>query len=214
MTKILKVKPTRMELLRLKRRIKLAEKGHKILKEKQDALIMEFFTIYDEALALRRELNQKIAEAFEQLRLAEIDMGIVRLSEIALSVRPNKEIDIKRRNIMGVPVPLIEAEGFKRDPSERGYAFVSSSSKVDVASEKFEEVLELAIRLAEVEETLKRLAREIEKTKRRVNALEYIIIPRMKETVKYISQHLDEMERENFFRLKRVKALLEAKAQA
>jgi len=89
MTRILKVKPTRMELLRLKRRIKLAEKGHKILKEKQDALIMEFFTIYDEALALRREVNQKIAEAFEQLRLAEIDVGVVRLSEIALSVKPN-----------------------------------------------------------------------------------------------------------------------------
>jgi len=193
MTRILKVKPTRMELLRLKRRIKLAEKGHKILKEKQDALIMEFFTIYDEALALRREVNQKIAEAFEQLRLAEIDVGVVRL--------------------MGVPVPLIEAEGFRRDPYERGYAFVSSSPKVDVTAEKFEEVLELVTRLAEIEETLKRLAKEIEKTKRRVNALEYIIIPRMAETVKYISQHLDEMERENFFRLKRVKALLEAKAQ-
>ncbi|NJE26221.1 V-type ATP synthase subunit D [Thermococcus sp. MV5] len=213
MAGMLKVKPTRMELLRLKRRIKLAEKGHKILKEKQDALIMEFFTIYDEAIALRRELNQKIAEAFEQLRLAEIDMGVVRLSETALSVKPNREINIKRRNIMGVPVPLIEAEGFRRDPYERGYAFVSTSPKVDVAAEKFEEVLELAIRLAEIEETLKRLAKEIEKTKRRVNALEYIIIPRMKETVKYISQHLDEMERENFFRLKRVKALLEAKAQ-
>jgi len=213
MTRILKVKPTRMELLRLKRRIKLAEKGHKILKEKQDALIMEFFTIYDEALALRREVNQKIAEAFEQLRLAEIDVGVVRLSEIALSVKPNKEIKIKRRNIMGVPVPLIEAEGFRRDPYERGYGFVSSSPKVDVTAEKFEEVLELVTRLAEIEETLKRLAKEIEKTKRRVNALEYIIIPRMAETVKYISQHLDEMERENFFRLKRVKALLEAKAQ-
>ncbi|MCD6140602.1 MAG: V-type ATP synthase subunit D [Thermococcus sp.] len=213
MTRILKVKPTRMELLRLKRRIKLAEKGHKILKEKQDALIMEFFTIYDEALALRREVNQKIAEAFEQLRLAEIDVGVVRLSEIALSVKPNKEIKIKRRNIMGVPVPLIEAEGFRRDPYERGYAFVSSFPKVDVTAEKFEEVLELVTRLAEIEETLKRLAKEIEKTKRRVNALEYIIIPRMAETVKYISQHLDEMERENFFRLKRVKALLEAKAQ-
>ncbi|WP_461867099.1 V-type ATP synthase subunit D [Thermococcus sp.] len=212
MPNILNVKPTRMELLKLRKRIQLAKKGHKLLKDKQDALIMEFFTIYDEALNLRRELNSKMEEAFDVLRLAEIDVGILKLREISLSIKPNKEVEIRRRNIMGVPVPLIEAESFKRRPDERGYAFVSSSPRVDLAAEKFEEVLELAVRLAEVEETLKRLANEIEKTKRRVNALEYIIIPRMEETVKFIKQRLDEMERENFFRLKRVKALIEARA--
>ncbi|AIF70263.1 ATP synthase subunit D [Palaeococcus pacificus DY20341] len=213
MPEILKVKPTRMELLKLKKRIKLAAKGHKLLKEKQDALIMEFFTIYDEALSLRRELNQKMEEAFESLRMAEIEVSVTKLKEIALGVRPNKEVEIKRRNIMGVPVPLIEAESFKRTPEERGYSFVSTSPRVDIVAQKFEEVLELAVRLAEVEETLQRLAREIEKTKRRVNALEYIIIPRMEATVKFIEQRLDEMERENFFRLKRVKALLEARQE-
>lgn len=211
MPEILKVKPTRMELLKLKRRIKLAQKGHKLLKEKQDALIMEFFTIYDEALSLRKELAQKMEEAFAALRLAEIDVGLLKLKEVALGVKPNNEITIRKRNIMGVPVPLIEAESFKRKPDERGYPFVSTSSRVDIAAQKFEEVLDVAVRLAEVEETLKRLAKEIEKTKRRVNALEYIIIPRMEATVKFISQRLDEIERENFFRLKRVKALLEAR---
>ncbi|MCD6559130.1 V-type ATP synthase subunit D [Palaeococcus sp. (in: euryarchaeotes)] len=212
MAEILNVKPTRMELLKLKKRIKLASKGHKLLKEKQDALIMEFFTIYDEALSLRKELNQKMVEAFDTLRMAEIDVGVSRIKEIALGVSPNKEVEIRRRNIMGVPVPLIEAESFKRSIEDRGYSFVSTSPSVDTAAQKFEEVLELAIRLAEVEETLKRLAREIEKTKRRVNALEYIIIPRMEATVKFIEQRLDEMERENFFRLKRIKAILEAKS--
>ncbi|AAL80308.1 V-type ATP synthase subunit D [Pyrococcus furiosus DSM 3638] len=211
MPEILKVKPTRMELLKLKRRVKLAERGHKLLKEKQDALIMEFFTIYDEALSMRRELIKKIGEAFEALRLAQVEVGSVRLKEIAIGVNPNKEIEVRSRNIMGVRVPLIEVPELKRKPSERGYAFISTSSAVDVAAEKFEEVLELAIRLAEVEESLKRLGKEIEKTKRRVNALEYIIIPRMKNTIKFIEQHLDEMERENFFRLKRIKALLEAR---
>lgn len=212
MAEILNVKPTRMELLKLKRRIKLASKGHKLLKEKQDALIMEFFTIYDEALSLRKELNQKMVEAFDALRMAEIDVGVSRIREIALGVTPNKEVEIRKRNIMGVPVPLIEAESFRRSIEDRGYSFVSTSPSVDTAAQKFEEVLELAIRLAEVEETLKRLAREIEKTKRRVNALEYIIIPRMEVTVKFIEQRLDEIERENFFRLKRIKAILEAKS--
>ncbi|WP_297500998.1 V-type ATP synthase subunit D [Thermococcus sp.] len=214
MAELLNVKPTRMELLNLKRRIKLAKKGHKLLKDKQDALIMEFFTIYDEALTLRRELNLKMGEAFKALQMAEIDVGTLRLREIGLSVKPNREVEIRKRNVMGVAVPLIEAESFRRSAGERGYAFVSSSAKVDVAADKFEEVLDLAVRLAEVEETLKRLAKEIETTKRRVNALEYIIIPRMEATVKFIKQRLDEMERENFFRLKRVKALIEARAQA
>ena len=213
MAELLNVKPTRMELLNLKRRIKLAKKGHKLLKDKQDALIMEFFTIYDEALQLREELGMKMAEAFKVLQAAEIDVGTLRLKEISLSVKPNREIDVKKRNVMGVPVPLIEAESFRRSTKERGYALVSSSAKVDLAAEKFEEVLDLAVRLAEVEETLKRLAKEIEVTKRRVNALEYIIIPRMEATVKFIKGRLDEMERENFFRLKRVKALIEARAQ-
>jgi len=214
MAELLNVKPTRMELLNLKRRIQLAKKGHKLLKDKQDALIMEFFTIYDEALSLREEFGRKMDEAFRALQMAEVDVGTLRLKEISLSVRPNREVEIKRRNVMGVPVPLIEADSFRRKVGERGYAFVSSSPRVDLASEKFEEALDLAVRLAEVEETLKRLAKEIETTKRRVNALEYIIIPRMEATVKFIKQRLDEMERENFFRLKRVKALIEARAQA
>ncbi|WP_062371387.1 V-type ATP synthase subunit D [Thermococcus guaymasensis] len=214
MAELLNVKPTRMELLNLKRRISLAKKGHKLLKDKQDALVMEFFTIYDEALQLRRELNEKMAIAFETLTRAQVEAGTLPLREAALAVKPNKEIEMKKRNVMGVSVPLIEAESFKRNASERGYAFVSTSPFVDIAAEKFEEVLDLAVRLAEVEETLKRLAKEIEVTKRRVNALEYIIIPRMEATVKFIKQRLDEMERENFFRLKRVKALIEARAQA
>jgi len=209
---LLNVKPTRMELLNLKRRVTLARKGHKLLKDKQDALVMEFLAIYDEALRLRGELGEKMAGAFRALQAAEMDAGTLRLKEIALSVKPNREVEIKERNVMGVPVPLIEAESFRRSADERGYAFVSSSVKVDVASEKFEEALETAVRLAEVEETLKRLGREIEVTKRRVNALEYIIIPRMEATIRFIEQRLDEMERENFFRLKRVKALMEARA--
>jgi V/A-type H+-transporting ATPase subunit D len=214
MAELLNVKPTRMELLNLKRRITLAKKGHKLLKDKQDALVMEFFTIYDEALQLREELNKKMEAAFDVLLKAQLKAGTLPLREASIGVNPNREVEIKQRNVMGVPVPLIEAESFKRSAGERGYALVSTGPEVDLVAEKFEEVLDLAVRLAEVEETLKRLAKEIEVTKRRVNALEYIIIPRMEATVKFIKQRLDEMERENFFRLKRVKALIEARAQA
>ncbi|MDV3104649.1 V-type ATP synthase subunit D [Thermococcus waiotapuensis] len=213
MPELLNVKPTRMELLNLKRRITLATKGHELLKDKQDALVMEFFTVYDEALRLREELSKEMEAAFEALLNAQLEVGTLRLKEAALSVKPNREIEIKQRNVMGVSVPLIEAESFRRNVQERGYSFVSTGPSVDLVAEKFEEVLDLAVRLAEVEETLKRLAKEIETTKRRVNALEYIIIPRMEATVKFIKQRLDEIERENFFRLKRVKALIEARSQ-
>ena len=210
MAELLNVKPTRMELLNLKRRIELAKKGHKLLKDKQDALIMEFFAIYDEALELRRSLTEKMQEAFKALTLAEVDIGLIPLKEAAMAVKPNSEIEIRSRNVMGVSVPMVKGGNFRR--KERGYAFISTSTSVDVAAEKFEEALEVIVRLAEVEETLKRVAKEIETTKRRVNALEYIIIPRMEATRKFIEQRLDEMERENFFRLKRVKALIEARS--
>ncbi len=206
------VNPTRMELLKLKEKVKLAEKGHRLLKEKRDALIMEFFNILEDARRVRKEAEAILAEAFQRLVMVEMTAGPSRLSEAALaaSTKDSLNLDFGSQSIMGIKVPVLRMGSTTRKIAERGYSLTDTTSMVDEAASKFEEVLTAIVRLAEVEESIKRLAEEIESTKRRVNALEYIVIPRLVATVKYIKMRLDEMERENFFKLKRIKAVMEA----
>ncbi len=206
------VNPTRMELLKLKEKVKLAEKGHRLLKEKRDALIMEFFNILEDAKRVRKEAEATLTEAFQKLVIAETTAGPSRVSEAALAATSKSAInlDFGSQSIMGIKVPVLRMSATSRKVAERGYSVMDTPSMLDEAASKFEEVLLAIMRLAEVEESVKRLAEEIESTKRRVNALEYIVIPRLMATVKYIKMRLDEMERENFFKLKRIKAVMEA----
>lgn len=199
------VNPTRMELLKLKDREKLAVKGHGLLKEKRNALIMEFFNILERVKGSREEVEKKLAEAFEDLTAAQIIMGDLAVNKAAMSVKESVHVDIDSRSVMGVVVPIIETETAKKTLVDRGYGFVDTSAKLDEAARKFEEAIILTIELAEIEKTIILLAAEIESTKRRVNALEHIIIPRLENTVKYIEMRLEEMERENFVRLKMIK---------
>ncbi|MDI6723217.1 MAG: V-type ATP synthase subunit D [Methanobacterium sp.] len=199
------VNPTRMELLKLKDREKLAIKGHGLLKEKRNALIMEFFNILERVKGSRENVENKLAEAFEDLTTAQIVMGDLAVKRAAMSVKESVHVDIDSRSVMGVVVPIIDTETAKRTMVERGYGFVDTSAKLDEAARKFEEAITLTIELAEIEKTIILLAAEIESTKRRVNALEHIIIPRLENTVKYIEMRLEEMERENFVRLKMIK---------
>ena len=199
------VNPTRMELLKLKDREKLAVKGHGLLKEKRNALIMEFFNILERVKGSRENVEKKLAEAFEDLTAAQISMGDLAVKKAAMSVTESVKVDIDSRSVMGVVVPLIDSETSKRTIVERGYGFMDTSAKLDEAAKKFEESIALIFELAEIEKTVVLLAAEIESTKRRVNALEHIIIPRMENTVKYIEMRLEEMERENFVRLKMIK---------
>ncbi len=208
------ISPTRMELLKLNRRVKLAEKGHKLLKEKRDALITEFLDIVEEVRGIRTEVESKLEDSYRNLLMAQATLGAESVKEISLVTAQDISMDFDTRNIMGVKVPLIEAGRITRDVTQRGYGFVDTSATVDECAKSFEESLELIIKLAEIEETVKRLATEVEKTKRRVNALEYIIVPRLGATAKYIRMRLEEMERENFSRLKKIKAALERKAEA
>lgn len=199
------VNPTRMELLKLKDREKLAVKGHGLLKEKRNALIMEFFNILERVKGSRDEVEKKMAEAFEDLTTAQIVMGDLAVKKAAVSVKESVKVDIDSRSVMGVVVPILEAETSQRNMVQRGYGFVDTSAKLDEAARKFEESITLILELAEIEKTIVLLAEEIESTKRRVNALEHIIIPRVENTVKYIEMRLEEMERENFVRLKMIK---------
>jgi len=206
------IKPTRSALLRLNRRVLLAERGHRLLKEKRDVLVIEFFSIFEDQKYLRRKINEDLKDAFKDyMKLRIVDRDIENLATVLPKIQ-SPEIEIKRKNIMGVNVPLINLKKGKRNLLERGYNLYTSSTLLDDVYDKFGEILEEIVRLGEIERSVKLLAREIEKTKRRVNALEYIIIPALEEKRRFIQFQLDEREREDFFRMKRVKSLMESKA--
>jgi len=204
------VSPTRMELLRLSRRTKLAEKGHDLLREKRDALIAEFLDVVGEVRDARKEMEAKLKEAFDFFIVAQALSGVEQVRQLSLMTSREIELEFSSRSIMGVHVPILELETeLARKVTERGYGFMDSSAAVDRSARSFEEALEKILKLAELEEAVRNLAGEVEKTKRRVNALEYVMIPRLKATRKYIRMRLEEMERENFTRLKKIKAMLE-----
>ena len=204
------ISPTRMELLKLGRRIKLAEKGHKLLKEKRDALVSEFLDVVQRVHESRDSSNEKLAEAFRDLLMAQAVMGSDAVWQISQVTGQEIKIDVDTMNIMGVKVPMIVTEDVKRSMIDRGYGFADTSSKLDDAARNFEVAIGEVIKLAEVQQSVESLASEVIKTKRRVNALEYIVIPRLKATAIHIRMRLAEMERENFTRLKKIKAAIEA----
>ncbi len=199
-------KTTRLELIETRGKINLAEKGHKLLKQKQDVLILEFFKIFNKAKDLRSELNKQLGSAYKSLGVAEAYHGFYELESLALSIKKAPGVEVKGKNVMGVRIPEIKGTDVKKSTIERGYSFIGSSAKIDEASSSFEQSLDMIIKLAETENALKRLLREI--TKRRVNALEYILIPSLKSKSKYISMRLDEIERDQFIALKIMKKKL------
>ncbi len=200
---------TRMELQKLKKRLKLAKKGHKLLKEKRDILIMEFFNILERARNLREETEKKVQEAFKSLILSEAYHGVSFIERISQEIGKLEGVSVSYKNIMGVRVPSFKLEDTKRNLLERGYEIYTTSLVIDDTSRKFEEALKYVIKLAETEKSLFLLAEEIKKTKRRVNILEKRVIPNLELMIKFIEMKLDEMERENFVRLKRIKTMLE-----
>ena len=205
------INPTRMELLSLKNRTKLAVKGHGLLKEKRDALIKEFFDILDRVKGVREAAERSLKEANEALLEAQIAMGDLAVRKASLSVKESIDVDIKSRSVMGVSVPVTNVKMEERSIIDRGYSFSDTTIQLDEAAKKFEESIKFLIELGEVEKTIFLLAEEIEATKRRVNALENIMIPRFENTEKYIDMRLQEMERENFVRLKMIRSTIEKK---
>ncbi|WP_400224592.1 V-type ATP synthase subunit D [Methanobrevibacter smithii] len=205
------INPTRMELLSLKNRTKLAVKGHGLLKEKRDALIKEFFDILDRVKGVREAAERSLKEANESLLEAQIAMGDLAVRKASLSVKESIDVDIKSRSVMGVSVPVTNVKMEERSIIDRGYSFSDTTIQLDEAAKKFEESIKFLIELGEVEKTIFLLAEEIEATKRRVNALEHIMIPRFENTEKYIDMRLQEMERENFVRLKMIRSTIEKK---
>lgn len=200
------VKPTRSELIGLKRKIQLSERGYKILKMKRDGLILEFFKLLKEAKDSRGALQERYARAVEAMALANTVEGAIGVKTAALSVKEVPRITLKSKNIMGVVVPQIESSKVKKSLVERGYGVLGTSPVIDETATAFEDLVESIIESAEVETTMKKLLEEIEKTKRRVNALEFKVIPELNAARDFIKMRLDEMEREELFRLKKIKA--------
>ncbi len=199
------VKPTRMELLRIRKRKILAENGHDLLSEKKDALINEFFKIVDKRKELREELEKALEKSYDSLIEAEMVLGKSEVESIASGAKKMEGVDIESDNIMGVKVPELHPE----ISEEKFYGYADTSIRLDEAVENFREAMDLSLRLAEVEGKLNRLAEEIEKAKRRVNSLEYNYIPKLEATIKYIERQLEEREREDFFRRKKIKSMME-----
>ena len=205
--------PTRMELLKAKTRVKLARKGHKLLKQKRDALVLEFFKILGKAQDLRSELNTRMSNAYGALAVAQAYHSMQEIEEAAMAVKRAPNVHVEVRNIMGVKIPTLEASEPKKLLLARGYSIVGTSAKIDEVADSFEHVLDLIFKLSETENGIRRLILEIEKTKRRVNSLEFVMIPRLESQAKLIRFRLEEMERDSFVMLKTIKRKLEKNAE-
>lgn len=206
-------KPTRMELLGIRKKLVLAEKGHKLLEDKRDALVEKFLKSIKKRDELKKEIDSLFKQAFDALTDAQMIIGVDKVKALSELVESLGEIATDTENIMGVRVPKIvqrESE-YKSKPL---YSLSDTCARLDDASLLFSQILQKLLELAEIEGTVQSLAGEIEKTKRRVNVLENILIPKLKATRKYIEMQLEEREREDFFRRKRIKAIMERKDYA
>ena len=199
------IKPTRSELLETKRKIKMTKAGYKILKMKRDGLILEFFKILEEAKQVRDQITKQYDFAMQKIAIASAVDGEIAVRSAAFALKDRPEIKLRSKNVMGLVVPEIDATSIKKPMEKRGYGVIGVSSHIDEATSAFEDLVETIIKAAEIETTMKKLLDEIEKTKRRVNALEFKVIPELQQAEAFIRLRLEEMERENIFRLKRIK---------
>jgi len=208
------VKPTRKNLMAIEDRIDLSERGHDTLEQKRDGLIMEFMDILDQAQDVRSDVSETYDTAQRKIDMARAMEGDVAVRGAAAALKEHPEITTQSKNIMGVVVPQIESSKVRKSIDERGYGLLGSSARIDEAADAYEDLLEKIILAAEVETAMKKMLTEIETTKRRVNALEFTLLPRLYENQEYIEQKLEEQEREEIFRLKKIKAKKEAEEKA
>jgi len=192
-----------MELLTLRKRRKIAERGRDLLREKLDALMIEFFQFVREITALRSKAQKLLTEAYDDFVEAQMAIGSVRLEQASVRVEDRFTIETKTRNVIGVTIPYIQVT--LKPLAAFPYNPYDTSIKLDEATLKMAEAIKAIAELSSAEAAVKKLAEAIASTKRRVNSLEYVIIPRMLATIRYIEMHLEEAEREDFFRLKRIK---------
>ena len=203
------ITPTRMVLNQLKGRLKTARRGHKLLKDKRDELMRQFLDIVRRNKVLRAEVEQGLTEAFASLQVASAIMSPEMLEQALMYPRQSVELGMTFKNIMSVNVPVYDFRTKNNDPSEIfPYGFAQTSGELDDALEKMARVFQDMLELAQVEKTMQLLAQEIEKTRRRVNALEHVMIPDLETNIRYITMKLDENESSTKVRLMKVKDMV------
>lgn len=205
----LRVNPTRMELTRLKKRIKTARRGHKLLKDKRDELMKQFIDLIKRNKVLRDEIEGLLADAQKEFMFANALVRSEVIEEALMYPKKSPKLKVKYENRMSVEVPVFEiVDEDKQDGSIFPYGFANTPCELDGAIEKYSQLSDKLLYLAQIEKTVQLMADEIEKTRRRVNALEYVLIPRLSETIKYITMKLDENERGSITRLMKVKDMM------
>lgn len=206
----LNVNPNRMELTKLKKRLVTAVRGHKLLKDKQDELMRQFIDLVKRNHSLRKEVEAELIAAYKEFVLASAMISPPFLEEAIMFPKERITLETSKKNIMSVLVPQMkfiqESEG--EEGSIYPYGFFNTSDEIDRALYKIFNILPKLLQLSEVEKACNLMTEEIEKTRRRVNALEYMTIPQLQETIKYIKMKLDENERGNLTRLMKVKSMM------
>ena len=198
----IQVAPTKSNLMKAKSSLVLSNKGYELLDKKRVVLIKEMMALVDRAKNINSEISYIIKEAYRAMQEANIRLGVKNVEDISHSIPKNEEFDILIKSVMGADIPTVK---YKKETIEPTYGFYSTNASLDKARQKFNEVKYKIYELAEIENSVFKLAKEIEKTQKRANALQYILIPRYQEEVKYIENVLEEKEREDFFRLKKIK---------
>ncbi len=202
MPSIINIRPTRLEYIRTKRRILIAKKGLKLLKLKRQALILEFFNTTKTATALRSGLQSELMKGYQSIRMAEMLAGSMRLENEAMKIPQLSKLQVRTKNVMGVRIPKLEG-GSGRDILTEYLLELPTS--INEAIKTFQRIHKIVLDVAEKETTLRKLLYEIEKTKRKSNAIENVFIPRLEVALKFITFRLDEIERDTFIMLKTVK---------
>lgn len=208
----LNVNPTRMEMTRLKKQLKTATRGHKLLKDKLDELMKQFLEIVKENKRLREEAEKALENAYKNFIIARAVMSQEFLGEALMMPKQAVAVDVSQKNIMSVNVPVFDFKTENNQSDIYPYGLAFTSGELDSAMESFSDAMQPLLRLAESEKSAQLLAQEIEKTRRRVNALENVMIPNYQETIKYITMKLEENDRANTTRLMKVKDMVLKKA--
>ncbi|MEM1665879.1 MAG: V-type ATP synthase subunit D [Nitrososphaerota archaeon] len=198
--------PTKLELIRIRRSLQVAQNVYRILEDKRDILVRRLNELIEEAEEARRKLMEPLMKAYDALHESLLNMGPLRLQSIATNIPEAVSVKAKSRTIMGINIPIVEVDSGKIGLT---YGFADTSVSLDEAASMFRELVDTVCKAAELENAIFRLAEELKKTQRLLNALEHVVIPRYKDAIKFISMTLEERERDDFVKLKHIKRRLE-----